>query len=87
VVDRAVALENLLLGEPGLLELTVHVRGEDEAAPRELCAPAPQEREARVGHGAAVQPEPVPVEAPAELRSTRNQRGLARSSKASPSRA
>ena len=67
VVDRAVALDDRVLGEPGALELAVDVRCEDEEEARPLRE-APEDLEAPMRNRPAVELEPVAVEAPGELR-------------------
>eukprot|EP01136_Pigoraptor_vietnamica_P028151 Opistho-1_new@85360 len=67
-VDGAVALEHVLLGEAGALELAVDVAGEDEGAPRQPLGPPAQDREAVMRNGLPVQRQAVTIEAPGEPR-------------------
>ena len=58
MVDRAVALENSMAVEPGFLELTIDVGGEDKAAVRKVLAPSLHDLETIVRLGGAVKSEP-----------------------------
>ena len=62
------ALNHLLGREPSLLKLPIHIAGKDECPMWLLRRPALQNREARVRLGAAVEVQPVAVEAPREAR-------------------
>ena len=67
-VNGAMACANGSIVEPGALELSVDVAGEDRATVRHRLAPALRQRKAGVRHGLAIQREPVPVEAPSLAR-------------------
>ena len=61
------ALANLHLGKPGLLELPVHIAGKHEGAVRHLRCDSLQYREAGMRLGVAIKREAVAVETPGEM--------------------
>ncbi|CAN6484124.1 unnamed protein product [Victoria cruziana] len=71
VVDGAVTFVERAAGKACALELPVHIAGEHTHAQTHARAPAAQDLEAGVGHGASVELEAVAIEAPGQGRVAR----------------